>query len=266
MGRCPECGTPVGVSVSGDFLRFSDPAWLRTIAQGMSLILWGILVGVVVGIAGQIIFRGVPVLHSVIALLASSIGVTGAWMMTTPDPGSLGQEKAMNARTFTRIAVACGVGSSALQLIQVSLAHGGASLPVLAILYVPFAIIGVVGEFTKFAYIGRLAMRIPNAELAKKAEKVRWGYAISLGVVVICGAIVVMMAALGAGGGTGRAGGFMFVGCSAGIAGIVLLVYAIKGIVLISNMRKAIAEQSHIASQIWSEHAASMRSVPENMG
>src|SRR5688500_6889706 len=49
-GRCPECGTPVGVSVHGDLLRFSDPRWLQRLAQGATLLFWGIILAIAVGI------------------------------------------------------------------------------------------------------------------------------------------------------------------------------------------------------------------------
>ena len=33
-GRCPECGTPVGVSVNGELLRYSDPEFIQTLRRG----------------------------------------------------------------------------------------------------------------------------------------------------------------------------------------------------------------------------------------
>ncbi len=41
-GRCPECGTPVGISLQGDLLRFAEPAWVEILARGIRFILWGI--------------------------------------------------------------------------------------------------------------------------------------------------------------------------------------------------------------------------------
>ncbi len=43
-GRCPECGTPVGLSTQGDLLRFADPDWLESLARGLNFILWGVAV------------------------------------------------------------------------------------------------------------------------------------------------------------------------------------------------------------------------------
>src|SRR5689334_12516803 len=41
LGRCPECGAPVGLSLQGDLLRFADPNWLEVLARGTTLILVG---------------------------------------------------------------------------------------------------------------------------------------------------------------------------------------------------------------------------------
>ena len=38
---CPECGTAAGHSTHGDMLRFCDPAWVCTLANGMNWIVAG---------------------------------------------------------------------------------------------------------------------------------------------------------------------------------------------------------------------------------
>jgi hypothetical protein len=48
-GCCPECGAAIGLSCYGDFLRFADPTWVETLAQGATLILWGTVVAVLGG-------------------------------------------------------------------------------------------------------------------------------------------------------------------------------------------------------------------------
>src|SRR5688572_7707778 len=45
-GLCPECGTPVGLSVQGDLLRYSDPKWLDTVRMGITLFLFGGLLSI----------------------------------------------------------------------------------------------------------------------------------------------------------------------------------------------------------------------------
>src|SRR5947209_5364931 len=48
-GQCPECSTPVRLSVSGDLLRYSEPQYVEGLAQGAKLLLWGILIAFVLG-------------------------------------------------------------------------------------------------------------------------------------------------------------------------------------------------------------------------
>ena len=43
-GRCPECGSAVGLSVQGNLLRFSDPAWTRKLRRGAKFIVYGVAV------------------------------------------------------------------------------------------------------------------------------------------------------------------------------------------------------------------------------
>lgn len=46
--QCPECGTSVGRSVHGDYLRYADPAWVRVLATGATLVLVAIILQVLV--------------------------------------------------------------------------------------------------------------------------------------------------------------------------------------------------------------------------
>lgn len=60
-GRCPECGTAVGRSLHGDLLRFSDPAWVQSLASGMNWILAGMIIGFIVGaVAGGLVRQPGP--------------------------------------------------------------------------------------------------------------------------------------------------------------------------------------------------------------
>src|SRR5438876_3717954 len=56
-GRCPECGTPVGLSVKGDLLRFSDPGWLRALRRGVNFIIGAVVVAILGGIAAAFLVR-----------------------------------------------------------------------------------------------------------------------------------------------------------------------------------------------------------------
>ena len=47
VGRCPECGTPVGLSIKGDFLCYSDPDWLQSLRLGVNCTLGAVAVAIV---------------------------------------------------------------------------------------------------------------------------------------------------------------------------------------------------------------------------
>ena len=88
-GRCPECGTPIGLSTHGDLLRFADPTWVEKLALGVKWMLWGIVVSIGVGILGSCPGRataGGPAIQQVFGLLGSLVGLYGAWLLTSPDP------------------------------------------------------------------------------------------------------------------------------------------------------------------------------------
>src|SRR3954464_10073122 len=88
-GRCPECGTPIGLSVSGDLLRYSDPGWLEGLRKGVSLFIWGIVAVIAGSIVTAIMGQGNATLGGVIGLAAQGLMLSGWWLMTQPDPSGL---------------------------------------------------------------------------------------------------------------------------------------------------------------------------------
>ena len=89
-GRCPECGTAVGLSVRGDLLQFSDPAWVETVARGMYIILWGILAHIIVAVLSVVLSamlgRGGSGPGQWLGLIPALITFYGSWLLTMPDP------------------------------------------------------------------------------------------------------------------------------------------------------------------------------------
>jgi hypothetical protein len=54
-GLCPECGSPIGRSVLGNYLRYSEVDWLQTIGRGATLKLWAIGLSIVLGVIGGVV-------------------------------------------------------------------------------------------------------------------------------------------------------------------------------------------------------------------
>src|ERR1051325_11587020 len=78
-GRCPECGAAIELSVHGDLLRFSDPAWLDLIGAGLNWIMAGVAIGIMAGIPAILFAMGirVPTALDLVLLAAWTMGMVG---------------------------------------------------------------------------------------------------------------------------------------------------------------------------------------------
>lgn len=195
-GRCPECGTPIGLSTRGDLLRFADPDWVDKLARGVRYMLWGLLVVVVAGGLGGCVLKsgGLPTACvGAFTILAGLLNVYGAWLLTSPDPSRVGEDRLVTARKIVRIGLIAGV----LKEVTETLVETLNILPwwVVVFLGIPsvlLGLIGVVGEFAKFLFIEKLANRIPDPKLAAFARFLRWAYCIGLAIMVIGGGLLVI--------------------------------------------------------------------------
>jgi len=178
-GICPECATAVGRSLQGDFLRFSDPYWVESLASGMNWIVASIVLSFVTGGLGggaAVCMRWAPSRPDVWFLLPmlaiGLVGIIGYWRVTVPDPSGLGEEGRLNSRKVLRF---CQIGGYLFNLIQQAFVH---FVPVLVVLgAVAGGILGMVSVFSGFVYARRLALRIPDTRLARSCRIVMWGAA-----------------------------------------------------------------------------------------
>lgn len=61
-GACPECGMPVGESLRGRLLRFSDRGYVRTLHRGVTVLLVGMILSVLLQTLGGVAGIGIAVL------------------------------------------------------------------------------------------------------------------------------------------------------------------------------------------------------------
>jgi hypothetical protein len=246
-GKCPECGTPIGVSIHGNLLRYSDPTWVEKLARGVNLILWGIVASIVGGIAGAVLGETVDRwVGEAVAFLGQLVGLFGAWLLTEPDPGTDEPPQTVTSRRVVRFALLTGLAHNLLMF-----AADPAMEPVLfralSIAAIAAAIVGVVGLFAELYYLEILAGRIPDPALAKRARDVRWGFAISYGAMIVLGGIIGLIAAT-----SGQVGGGLFIfGCVVGIAAIVALVYGIIYLIMLFQFNRALKIQADFARHTW---------------
>ncbi|MFI4883324.1 MAG: hypothetical protein ACIAQU_12150, partial [Phycisphaerales bacterium JB064] len=106
-GPCPECATPIAESLRGDGLAFCDPKFLHTLDRGLAMIRWSVAVILISWIAGIFLMLAISmiglwsvptwveeVVFGGILLASLVLYVLGWWVVTTPDPRTLGSEPA----------------------------------------------------------------------------------------------------------------------------------------------------------------------------
>lgn len=200
-GVCPECATPVGRSVRGDLLRYSDPEWVESLARGMNWIVFGIVAGVVMGCVGGGFagaMGGAVGPAGLLIMLGVSLGVSmvrlyGYWTLTTPDPAIVEPESGLTVRGYIRFAQVVDCISVILQQVVMGF------LPTLLafVLFTATQLISVAGSWCVCIYARRLALRIPEEPLARSTRTVMWGFGITLLVVVVGGGAMAILNTVG---------------------------------------------------------------------
>lgn len=260
--RCPECGAPVGVSVNGDLLRYSEPQWLQNLSKGAAFAFWGVLVSMVATIVGGIIAQvTVPLMAPIATMVGGLVYLYGAWLLTEPDPSGLGEDQYGRARQIIRIALIAGLVGAGVEAINATLAPEPTLRIALGIVSVAVGLVGVAGQFATLRYLQRLALRIPDDRLSARAKLVFWGYGLSLAAMIVVGGVMMLVIAgsgIFASGpnspapGGGVVGTLAGAGCAVGIAFLAMLGFGIIFLVLLFQLKRAFAQQAEVARQVWS--------------
>ncbi|MGE0480194.1 MAG: hypothetical protein AB7Q17_06945 [Phycisphaerae bacterium] len=196
--RCPECGIPCGLSTHGDLLRFADPDWLRKLSRGISYLLWGILVAVLANVAGGALGAVTsPVMAAVVGIVGSLLGVYGAWLVTERDPSGLGEDRYGRTRRIIRFALIVGLFAGVIQVLAHTLPLTTPILILLGLLGLACGLIGIVGEYCKLVYFEKLALRIPDYGLSRRASVVRRWLIVIWALMLIAGAVGALFAIAG---------------------------------------------------------------------
>jgi hypothetical protein len=257
-GRCPECGQPVGLSITGDLLRYSDPDWVAKLRKGINLILTGIvvmIVGVLLVVALGIVarVRG-DVEGQIIGMLANLLIVIGSWLLTEPDPSGLGEREYGTPRKIIRITLLIGLANGALNFGAARLTIPNELGLILALINIGGAIASVVGTFAQLLYLKKLARRIPSEALEERAVSIMWGFGISYGVVAVFGAMVAFAAGL-------HLEPFMVAGgCIVSLAFLAMLVFGVMYVFMLGQFGREFKEQEAIARATWA--SAPLPSIP----
>ncbi len=246
---CPECGTAVGRSLLGDQLRFSDPDWVDTLARGANWILWSALLGILLGIAGGVVevvmaesgmsVGGVEVLVLMLSAVSPILWLIGIWLITSPEPGVMEQTE-LTLRLLLRWTAAISIVVS-LVSIGLTMTDTDMTGPIDLV----SSLVGLVSYFALFVFARRLALRVPDYELAKQTRIVMWGIVVSLGGIILFGLLLLILGA------TGSGPGIVAVGIPMCVLGVSYLVFAIWSLVLLFRYSRLATLAARLAERTW---------------
>lgn len=268
--RCPECGTSVGWSIHGDFLRYSDPVWVKQLAKGAWWLIISAFVFIFAKVVGGVIdsLLGNDIVSNFMGILQSMIGLVGIWKITMPDPGKPVQSSPWNVRRLTRGMAFAGFFGLVIAFF-LSDAASSMSLAVtvtLAIVTGFLMLAGVIGTLLMFLLMRRIALRIPDDRLAQRTKVVMIGFVTCSGlfVGVILAAIVFSVSSFGTAITSASVEGIpalllLICGCGALIG---LLVFGIWWIILLFGYRRALDTAAATALRTWMRYSGSSSTAP----
>ena len=268
-GRCPECGSAVGLSIHGDLLRFSDPAWLRTLQRGVRLVIASIaiqflaVISIIAMSAARPAMRGDALfLASIIGVVGAVLGFLGGWQLTEPDPSGIGEDRYGTSRRIIRIALAIGIINTLLHFIENLSTVPPAVRITLTIVAGVSGLAGLIGHFAQLNYLSKLALRIPDVAVAKRARFLMWAIGISYGFVLVVGGVVAVMTLMSSA--RPQLGVLLALGCPIGLATLAVLVFGIMYLLMLEKLGQRFGEEARMAEATWNplDSSASISPAP----
>jgi hypothetical protein len=172
-GQCPECGAPAAASLRGNLLQFSRPEWIRQLSRGARLSMWGAgltLLTAVVGIPVLIFTRRARGLFQLVMIVGRVVGWTGGWLLTEPDPSGKGEDEYGTSRKVIRWCLGLEVGRQVLSLVRNFAPPPIVLLNPLQLAMDVCMVAGVVGWIAELNYLQKLARRLPDAWIERRAR------------------------------------------------------------------------------------------------
>ena len=243
-GQCPECATPIRLSVSDDLLRYSPPEFIRKLRKGVTFMLWGVLAMIVVGIVAAAVGSYRPPAAHLLGLLAVLPTIIGNWLLATPDPGGVGEERYGTERKIVRVSLAIVLLGNLITFI-VSFAEplGLNALELVRMFGFMVAVVGVVGATQSTRLCKKIRGADSRSNLVQAPKILTWGLGITASVV-----IVILLVS--------EAGGWSFpvwFDSGFGFASIMLWIFVVMYISMLFRLRWQFTEQAAFAQAMWSD-------------
>jgi len=218
-GLCPECAHPVRLSLSGQFLRFASPRWVRQLARGVLLLIiaGGVLVGgrafVLTPMPGLLPYTTPTGSTSSSFMLVGSLGqfvfwagitalvMLALWTLTKPELATRFRAEGLSARRVLRVC-ACLL-SVPLVLSLLTVLHSNQAIatvppplrfalftPAFTVLVISSGVTSVIAfvvtPLALLRHLSRLMRRVPRPGLVRFCRIEFWGVLAS-GVALLAG-------------------------------------------------------------------------------
>ena len=247
-GLCPECGVPVALSIGDDLLCHAEPAWIDTVRRGVMVLFWTTVSVVGVTLVGIFLLPGLKYgLTPVLVSGGYGIGiVVGQWLATTPDPSGRGEDRYGTARRWVRLTAAAGAVHVVVNFAQRTMHFPPPAHLAITSAGQALSAVSVVGTVVTLQYLGKLAGRIPDATLARRAGQLRFGLGLPIGCMWLFEASV-MIATL-----TGSRAALR--GWPTGVLGLVailLIVFGLAYLTFLGQLTNRLADQADAAERAW---------------
>jgi hypothetical protein len=254
-GRCPECGTPVRVSLHGDLIRFSMPDWVETLHRGARIIVYtivmmglAIILGLVADRSGNLGWALHPLL---VAWLAISAGwvffIIGAWHLTAPDPSRLGEGRYGTARNLARVGLVVGISHTFLDMAAM---YQGMLLSPLRVIAGLAGFVWLMGHLALLHHLSKVALRIPDTALSRQARLLLWAIGLSYGSLLVLGSGGELLMSL-AGPPTGLRGAMVVLDYVYDISFIAMIALFVMYLFMMRRFADAFRQQAQYARQVW---------------
>jgi hypothetical protein len=181
-GVCPECGTPVALSMSPDRLRFADPEWLGTVRRGNWVLVAGLVASIFLGYV-RFPWLGLPVRTSdpLFNFASFVLIAVGSFFLTVPDPSESADSGVHSLRWAARVLVGMTAGVWLAIRLVISF---WSPVPI-----APLMILNTLSDLFYAAfylallrYLGRIIRRVPEVNFSRRLGALSTGLAIALGV------------------------------------------------------------------------------------
>ena len=254
-GKCPECATPVALSMRGDLLKFADPAWVRVLALGASMVGYAIVGSLLaVALLMIVLMLNLPFVALVFLIwpLAGAAMLLGLWLVTRNEPSAAVEEGRPTTRRVTRIVLLVTlVLIFVLWLVRMAgIGPLGPLTQVLAGLI--WTALTVVWVLVYFRHLADLCERIPDPALIHACRRTSWLIA-SLLVLTKASDLIVGRSAF-----VGRPANLIeFIQLFTSLLAFVLFLYFLRAVGLQSRIAKRLRQEALLAQQNWTQPAPS---------